>query len=133
MKHLPTIFGALLGLLFVAASVTFLLDMVPEQEPPPEGSFMALFMGALVPSGYMTFVKVCELVGGLAVMLPKTRGLGVLILGPIVVNIFAFHVFVAEGAMLGDPMLIATGVLMLAVIAFEAPGLARFAFKTGRV
>lgn len=131
MKHVPNILGALLGLLFVVGGATFLLGMVPEQEPPPEGSTMALFWGAFGPSGYMTFVKVCELVGGLAVLVPKTRGLGVLILGPIVVNIFAFHVFVAEGAMLGDPMLIATGVLTLAVIAVEAPGLVRFAFKTG--
>jgi len=131
MKHVPNILGALLGLLFVVGGASFLLDMLPEQEPPPEGSTMALFMGAFVPSGYMTFVKVCELVGGLALMIPKTRGLGVLILGPVVVNIFAFHVFVGEGAMLTDPTLLAVGALTLAVIAFEAPRLVRFAFKTG--
>ena len=55
----------------------------------------------------MTFVKVLEMLGGLLVLVPRTRNLGLLVLGPIIVNILAFHIFVMKGMGLEDPMLIA--------------------------
>ena len=54
-------------------------------------------MIAFAPTGYLTFVKVLEVVGGILVALPRTRNFGLLILGPIIVNILAFHVFVMKG------------------------------------
>jgi len=116
MKHLPTVAGALLGLMFVAFSLMFLTGQVPEQEPPPEGSPPALFMGAVGPTGYMTFVKVLELAGGLLVLLPKTRNLGLLVLGPIIVNILAFHVFITNGKDLFNPILMVICVLALFLV-----------------
>lgn len=114
MRHIPTIAGALLGLIFIFAGVMVLFDLAPEPPPPPEGSYPALFMSAFAPSGYLTFVKVLEVLGGVLVAVPKTRGLGLLILGPIVVNILAFQVFILGGAGLTDPMLL--GVVALTVI-----------------
>jgi uncharacterized membrane protein YphA (DoxX/SURF4 family) len=105
-KHLPTIAGALLGLVFIAVGLMVLLDLAPEQPAPPEGSPAALFMGAFVPTGYLTFVKVLEVLGGVLVAVPRTRNLGLLVLGPILVNILAFHVFVTQGEGLLDPMLL---------------------------
>jgi Na+-translocating ferredoxin:NAD+ oxidoreductase RnfD subunit len=70
-------------------------------------------MGAFAPTGYLTFVKVFELAGAILVMIPKTRNYGLLILGPIIINILAFHVFVAKGKDLFNPMLIAIVVLAL--------------------
>lgn len=119
MRHIPTIAGVLLGLLFLMASGTYLLGMVPEQEPPPEGSPVALFMGAFAPTGYMTFVKVVELLGGLLIAVPRTRNLGLLLLGPVIVNIAAFHVFVTGGEGLFGPMLIAVYVLSLYLLWYE--------------
>lgn len=119
MRHLPTIAGALLGLIFLFASLTFLLGLVPEQPAPPEGSPTALFMGAFVPTGYMTFVKVIELVGGVLVAIPRTRNLGLLFLGPVIVNIAAFHGFVMEGVGLFAPMVVAIYVLALYLLWHE--------------
>ncbi len=113
MKHLPNIAGALLGLLFIFAAVMMLFNLVPEQEAPPEGSATAHFMAAFMPTGYMTFVKILELLGGILVAIPKTRNFGLLVLGPIIVNILAFHVFVTDWVGLGNPMLIAIVVLAL--------------------
>ncbi|MCB1225920.1 MAG: hypothetical protein KDK99_08945, partial [Verrucomicrobiales bacterium] len=93
------------------ASVTFFLGMVPEQTFP-EGSPISHFMASFGPTGYMTFVKVLELLGGLLIMIPKTRNLGLLVLGPIIVNIVAFTLFVAGGNLL-DPMLLAICALAL--------------------
>jgi hypothetical protein len=111
MRHLPTIAGGLLGLMFAAFSLMFLLGLVPEPPPPPEGSAQDLFMRAFVPTGYLTFVKVLELLGGVLVAVPRTRNLGLLILGPIIVNILAFHVFVAGGEGLLEPVLVSICVL----------------------
>lgn len=105
-KHLPNIIGALLGLLFVAAGVVVLFNLAPEPPPPPEGSPAALFMGAFAPTGYLHFVKVLEIIGGILVAIPKTRNLGLLVLGPILVNILAFHLFIMKGEGLFSPMLI---------------------------
>lgn len=106
MKYVTNIIGALLGLLFIASSLVVLLNLAPPQPAPPEGSPAALFMGAFVPTGYLQFVKVLELIGGLLVAIPRTRNFGLLILGPIIVNILAFHGFITKGEGLFSPMLI---------------------------
>lgn len=113
MKYLPNIAGVLLGLLFIMASTMVLFHWGPPQPPPPEGSPPALFMGALAPTGYLTFIKIIELTGGILVMIPKLRNIGLLFLGPIIVNILAYHAFLEKGAGLGDPMLI--GICALAL------------------
>lgn len=103
MKIAANIAGALLGLLFLAASVPVLLHLGPEQAPPPPESLPGKFMGALAPSGYLVFIKVCELLGGILVAIPKTRNFGLLVLGPVIVNILAFHIFLTGGASLHNP------------------------------
>ena len=105
MKHLPTIAGILLGLLFIAAGLVVLLKLMP-MPPLPEGSPAAMFMGAFGPTGYFTFVKILEVLGGILVAIPRTRNLGLLVLGPIIVNILAFHVFITRGHGLLDPPLL---------------------------
>jgi hypothetical protein len=113
MKHAFTLAGALLGLLFVVFGLNFFLRFIPMPPGPPEGSPPALFMGALFPTGYLTFVKCLEILGGLLVAVPRTRNLGLLVLGPIIVNILCFHVFLMKGATLGDPVVITITLLAL--------------------
>ncbi|MCC6882973.1 MAG: hypothetical protein IT576_12530 [Verrucomicrobiales bacterium] len=113
MKYAPSIAGGLLGLLFFAGGLMFLLNLIPEQPAPPEGSPTALFMGALVPTGYLTFVKVFEVLGGLLVAIPRTRNFGLLVLGPIILNILAFHLFITGGVGLFSPLLIVICLLAL--------------------
>lgn len=110
MKIAAIVAGVLLGLLFIMSAVVVLFNLV--SGPPPEaGSAADHFMTAFVPTGYLTFVKICELVGGILVAVPKTRNWGLLVLGPILINILAFHVFVTKWAGLNDPMLILIVVL----------------------
>ena len=94
-KRLPSIAGGILGALFVLASVMFFLDVGPKPQYP-EGSAIAHFFAAFGPTGYMKFVKVFELVGGLLVMIPRLRNIGLLVLGPVIVNIVAFHMLVDD-------------------------------------
>ena len=105
-KYLPIVAGIVLGLLFVMSAVVVLFNLVKMPPIPPEtpaGKFFAAFG----PTGYMTFVKVFELLGGVFVMIPRLRNLGLLVLGPIIVNILAFHIFVGGGFKdLLNPMLL---------------------------
>jgi hypothetical protein len=103
-KYFPVAAGIILGLLFLMASSLYLLKLAPMPKFP-EGSPIAQFMGAFGPTGYMTFVKVFELTGGILVAIPRTRNLGLLVLGPIIINILAFHTFITGGQGLLDPML----------------------------
>ncbi|MBE2181315.1 MAG: hypothetical protein IAE97_12680 [Chthoniobacterales bacterium] len=112
MKHLPTIAGVLLGLLFIFAASMVLLNLAPAP-PLPEGSPAALFMAAFAPTGYLTFVKVCQLLGGILVIIPRTRNFGLLVLGPIIINIVAYHTFIMKGEGLLNPILIAIVLLAL--------------------
>jgi len=113
MKYLPAIAGALLGLIFAFVSLAYFFHWMPERPAPPEGSAVAMFFGAFAPTGYLDFVKMLELIGAILVAVPFTRRLGLLILGPIIVNILAYTIFVAKGANLFSPMLIAIVVLGL--------------------
>lgn len=111
MKHIPLIASILLGGLFImsAATVLFGLAKMPEI---PKDTLVWHFMAAFAPTGYMTFVKVIELIGGILVIIPKTRNLGLLALGPIIVNILAFHQFVAKDGIF-QPMLLGISALSL--------------------
>lgn len=107
MKIAANVAGALLGLLFVVFGSNFFLNFIPMPPPPPEGTPVALFFGAFFATGYLAFVKVLEILGGLLVALPRTRPLGLLVLVPIIVNILAFHVFITAGeGLLEAPILL---------------------------
>ena len=118
MKYIPPIAGALLGLLFVASGAVFLFKLVP-MPALPEGTPAAHFMAAFGPTGYLTFVKVLEMIGGLLVAIPKTRNLGLLVLGPIILNILAYHAFVMKGEGLASPPIILITALPLYLLWVE--------------
>jgi uncharacterized membrane protein YphA (DoxX/SURF4 family) len=103
-KYLPTLAGILLGLCFLAASIPVLFNLISIPKLP-EGTPAAHFMAAFVPTGYLKFVKMFEFVGGLLVLIPRLRNLGLLLLGPVIVNIIAFHALVDDPRHLINPML----------------------------
>ncbi|MBI1842110.1 MAG: hypothetical protein HYR88_14825 [Verrucomicrobia bacterium] len=126
MKIASTIVGALLGFAFIASGLLVLLKLGPQPPPPPEGSAAAHFMAAFMTTGYMSFVKVCEVMGGLLVAIPKTRRAGLLVLGPILINILAFHAFVAGGKDLLSPPLLVLCAMALFLTWVERCAFARF-------
>lgn len=113
MKILSTISGVLLGGLFVIFGVDHFFEFIPKPSGamPPEGSPPAMFFGAIASTGFLSFVKACEILGGVLVLIPKTRNFGLLALGPIILNILAFHIFIGSPAKLLDPVVIAVSLL----------------------
>jgi hypothetical protein len=113
MKIAANIAGVVLGLLFLLASVPVLFHLLPKMPPPPVGSAEEAFMQAFWPTGYLYFVKIFEFLGALLVMIPKTRNFGLLVLGPIILNILAFHLLLKHGEGLLNPMILLIVVLAL--------------------
>lgn len=106
-NKIPTIAGGLLGLLFLIFGLNFFFNFIP-MPSPPEDSHAAAFMGAMYATGFLTLVKVLEIVGGILVAIPKTRNIGLLVLGPIIINILAFNIFIAPGGLFQPPVILVT-------------------------
>lgn len=129
MKTASNIAGALLGLLFLVFGLNFFLSFLPmPPDPSPADAPHKLFMSALVPTGYFAFIKVIEITGALLVAIPKTRNFGLLLLGPIIVNILAFHIFLLKGAALFQPPIVPVIVVLAAFLLWS--GRRKFATLT---
>ncbi len=113
MKLASTIARLLLGLMFLVFGLNFWLNFIPI--PPPEtGSPAANFMFAIYGSGYLTVVKVLEVSGALLLLSGRYVNLGLALVGPVVVNIFLYHVFLVGG---GYALPVVLGVLALVALA----------------
>jgi hypothetical protein len=91
----------LLGLIFSVFGLNMLVfflgitDSPPIKLPPMHGD-AGEFMGLLVKSKFQLFVKILEVTGGMLLLvsfgLHRYAPVAVVILGPIVVSIFLFHI-----------------------------------------
>ena len=109
MKYVIVIVRVLLGLMFVVfGSNAFFKFMGPPPEMPGQAG---AFITALMSSGYMYAIAVFQVLGGLCLLLgARFVPLGLTFLGPIIVNIVLFHVFLEPQ---GLPIALATAVLAL--------------------
>jgi putative oxidoreductase len=100
VKIATVIVRVLFGLGFVIFGANILHPFMP-MPLPPAGSPTAQFMGVMAPTGWMTLVGFFQLLGGLLVLAGRTAPLGLVLLGPVLVNILAFHVFIQGGEGIG--------------------------------
>ena len=94
MKRITPIARTVLGLAFVAFSVNYFVPFLPQpqQLPPPDA---LVFIGAFHGAGLLTFIKVIELVAGLALVANIAPPLAATLLAPIIVGILWFHAALA--------------------------------------
>jgi uncharacterized membrane protein YphA (DoxX/SURF4 family) len=98
----------LLGLLFFVFGLNGLLHFMPNPPPTPAA---AQFFGALAGTHYMfALIFGTQIIGGALLLLGVAVPFALVILAPVIVNIFAFHLFLS-------PDLLA---LAIVVAAFEA-------------
>lgn len=106
MKNKITLFASIvLGLVFIVFGLNFFLKFLPVPSPAAD-SPAAQFMGAMFVTGVFTVIKLLEIAGGILVAIPETRNIGLLVLGPIVVNILLFNIFIAPGGWTQPPVII---------------------------
>ena len=111
-KIITLIASILLGGAFIVFGLNFFLQFM-SRDGPADGSNAAAFIGVLYTSGYLGFVKILEVIGGVLVILPKTRNLGLLILGPIIINIIAYYYFIKNSFDWDIAILAALALLLL--------------------
>jgi uncharacterized membrane protein YphA (DoxX/SURF4 family) len=111
MKIAVLIARILLGLLFLVFGLNGFLHFIPM--PPPTG-LAGQYMGALFVSHYLVVVFLLQVVGGVLLLSNRFVPLGLLLLGPVLVNIVLFHSFLAPE---GLPIALFASVLWLVVFA----------------
>src|SRR5258707_10062686 len=87
----------ILGLGFVVFGLNILHPFLP-QPPIPDGSLPARFIGVMGPSHWMALVGLFQVFGGEFVLLGRTAPIGLALVGPVLVNILAFHILLMGGA-----------------------------------
>src|SRR5437762_13238330 len=94
MKIATIIARSLLGLIFVVFGSNMFLHFIP-MPPPPEGPARD-FMTALFLSHYLYVVGALQLVGGVLLFTGWWTPLGLVLVGPVILNILCFHVLMAS-------------------------------------
>jgi putative oxidoreductase len=108
MKYVIIIARVLLGLVFVVFGSNAFLHFIPM--PPMQGQAGA-FIGALAGSGYIYAVAALQVIGGLLLLIgARLVPLGLTVLGPVIVNIVLYHIFLDPS---GLPMACVISVLTL--------------------
>jgi putative oxidoreductase len=94
-RSLPTIARLALGLVFVVFGLNGFLHFLPV--PPPPARALP-FVGGLLGAGYFfPLLKSMEVAAGLLLLANRFVPLALTVLAPIIVNIAAFHLFLAPG------------------------------------
>ena len=92
MRIAMIVVRTLMGLLFLFASVSYFLNLVPK---PELSGTVKTFNEGLESVGYfMPLLKTVELLCGLAFVVGRFVPLATILIAPIIVNIFCFHAFV---------------------------------------
>jgi len=90
MKYIFVIARVLLGLVFTVFGLNAFLHFFPS---PPVPGLAGQFMGALFDSHYYVIAFVTEIIGGALLLSNRYVPLALALLGPVIVNILSFHLF----------------------------------------
>jgi putative oxidoreductase len=105
MKIAALISRLLLGLIFVVFGLNGFLNFI--HMPPPTG-VAAQFFGAIFASHYYVVIFGIQVIGGLLLLLNRFVPLALVLLAPVIVNIFFFHTLMAPS---GIPLAIVVVIL----------------------
>jgi uncharacterized membrane protein YphA (DoxX/SURF4 family) len=100
----------LLGLIFFTFGLNGFLHFLPQ---PPSPAPAAAFGGALAATGYMfPLIKGTEVITGLLLLSGRFVPLALTLLAPVVVNIVAFHLFLAPAGLALPFVVLALGLYL---------------------
>jgi len=107
----------LLGLIFFVFGLNGFLNFIPAPAEMPEK--VMTFMNGIMATGYfLPFLKGTETICGLLLLVGAFVPLALVVLAPIVLNIFLFHAFLEPS---GLPLAVVIGGLMVYLSFFAAP------------
>lgn len=105
MKYLKNLPNYLLSLIFIVFGLNFFLNFI--QLPPMAGD-PATFMGVLYSTGYLSVIKVLEIVLGITLLIPRFKKLSLIMLTPIVINILLFELLMVGAPGIGLLLMVLT-------------------------
>ena len=120
MKIATIIIRTLLGLAFVVFGLNIFYGFIPQPKTPPP-PLAADFFKALAQSHYMWVIGCLQVAGGVLLLVGRYVALGLLLLGPVIVNILCFHIFLDKS---GLPIAILVSVLALFLLVRYWPNFA---------
>jgi putative oxidoreductase len=121
MKYAIIIARVLLGLMFVVFGSNAFLHFIPM--PQMEGPAGA-FMGALFSSGYIYAIGALQVVGGLLLLIgARFVALGLTLLGPVIVNIVLYHIFLDRAGLPVAFVVLLLSLFLLWVYRFKFPNI----------
>src|ERR1041384_1288350 len=97
MRIVTLIARILLGLMFLVLGLNGFLNFL-SMGPPPTG-LAGQFMGALFQSHYYWVIAALQVVGGVLLLVGRYVPLGLVLLGPVIVNILLYHIFLNPAGM----------------------------------
>ena len=108
MKYVIIIVRVLLGLIFAVFGSNAFLHFIPVPQIPGQAG---AFMGALFASGYIYPIAFLQVAGGLLLLFGgRFVALGLTLLGPVIVNIVLYHIFLDRS---GLPIAIVVSIFAL--------------------
>ena len=99
----------LLGMIFLGFGLNGFLHFIPM--PPPTG-LAAQFFGAIFASGLWVPIFLLQIIPAVLLLINRYVPLALTILGPVVVNILLFHLFMAPA---GLPLALLVAILWIVV------------------
>jgi putative oxidoreductase len=95
----------LLAIAFLVFGLNYFFNFIPAP-PPVAGSVAANYFGILYSTKYLLVVKVLEVTIGILLFIKRAQPLALLLIAPIIVNIFLFDLLIAQQMKLGLILLI---------------------------
>ncbi|WP_067029063.1 DoxX family protein [Allomuricauda sp. CP2A] len=92
-KKIQFVLALLFGLMFINAGLNKFFNYMPTPEEMP-AELMSDFEAMMEIAWLLPLVASAELVGGILIILPKTRALGALIILPVMVGILLVNIVV---------------------------------------
>lgn len=105
MKKITLIARLLLGLIFLGSGIAFFLST----PPPMEGPIGDFFKGMAATGYFFYLLKGTEIVCGLLLLSGRLVPLALIVLAPVVLNIFLVHAFMLPS---GLPLALGIGALL---------------------
>ena len=118
MKTASLIARLLLGLIFLAFGLNGFLHFIPM--PPPTG-VAAQFFGAIFASGFWVVIFLLQIILAVPLLVNRYVPLALTLLGPVIVNILFFHLFMAPA---GLPLAMLVATLWIVVYSGVRPAFA---------
>ncbi len=115
--------GVLLG---VMGGLNYFFKFMATPQPTPEAG---AFLGAMAAAGYFfPFVKIVELIGGAMLLTNRFVPLALVMLAPIILNIFALHLFLQPAQLPLSGLM--TAMLVFLAVMYRDNFKTMFAFKS---